>query len=126
MRVGHRNDSDEALGHEQRGAVSQLGVAGGPAEPSGDQHLSVAAWVHDAWQGRGSDVLVANPRQEAWKWKNVKRKMDRDDALKLAKWVPWDSWCRCTYRSLLWPSREVRPPHTGHPGIWHPVRRPGR
>jgi len=30
-------------------------------------------------------VLVCNPNQEAWKWKHIKRKTDRDDALKLAK-----------------------------------------
>ena len=30
-------------------------------------------------------MLVCNANQEAWKWKNVKRKTDRDDALKLAK-----------------------------------------
>ena len=37
--------------------------------------------------GGGYQVLVCNPNQEAWKWKNVKRKTDRDDALKLAKLV---------------------------------------
>jgi transposase len=30
-------------------------------------------------------VEVANPNHEAWRWKNVKRKTDRLDALKLAK-----------------------------------------
>jgi transposase len=33
----------------------------------------------------GYEVLVCNPNQEAWKWKHIKRKTDRDDALKLAK-----------------------------------------
>lgn len=28
---------------------------------------------------------MANPNHEGWRWKNVKRKTDRDDALKLAK-----------------------------------------
>jgi len=32
-----------------------------------------------------ANQLVCNPNQEAWKWKHVKRKTDRDDALKLAK-----------------------------------------
>src|SRR4029077_8134919 len=33
----------------------------------------------------GCQVLVCNPNQEPWKWKHIKRKTDRDDALKLAK-----------------------------------------
>lgn len=46
---------------------------------------SIGAWVHDVCVEHGSQVLVCNPNQEAWKWKNVKRKTDKDDALKLAK-----------------------------------------
>lgn len=42
-------------------------------------------WVHDICQEQGYEVLVANPNQEAWQWRNVKRKTDKDDALKLAK-----------------------------------------
>src|SRR3954463_13919798 len=30
-------------------------------------------------------VAVANPAHEAWRWTRVKRKTDKDDALKLAK-----------------------------------------
>ncbi len=30
-------------------------------------------------------VKVANPNHEAWHWKNIKRKTDKDDALKLAQ-----------------------------------------
>jgi transposase len=46
---------------------------------------SIAAWVHDLCGELGFRILVCNPNQEAWRWKNVKRKTDRDDALKLAK-----------------------------------------
>lgn len=46
---------------------------------------SISGWVHDACVALGTRVLVCNPNQEAWRWKNVKRKTDRDDALKLAK-----------------------------------------
>ncbi|MDX2243811.1 MAG: IS110 family transposase [Leptolyngbyaceae cyanobacterium bins.302] len=42
-------------------------------------------WVHDICQAQGYEVLVANPNAEAWQWRNVKRKTDKDDALKLAK-----------------------------------------
>ncbi|NJK53765.1 MAG: IS110 family transposase [Leptolyngbyaceae cyanobacterium SU_3_3] len=44
-----------------------------------------SGWVDDICQTQGYGVLVANPNQEAWQWRNVKRKTDKDDALKLAK-----------------------------------------
>jgi len=46
---------------------------------------SISGWVHDLCTAAGVATIVANPNQEAWKWKNVKRKTDRDDALKLAR-----------------------------------------
>jgi transposase len=49
------------------------------------ESCSLAGWVHDLCTAEGYQVLVCNPNQEAWKWKHVKRKTDRDDALKLAK-----------------------------------------
>jgi transposase len=49
------------------------------------ESCSLAGWVHDVCTAEGYQVLVCNPNQEAWKWKHVKRKTDRDDALKLAK-----------------------------------------
>ena len=49
------------------------------------ESCSLAGWVHDVCTAEGYQVLVCNPNQEAWKWKRVKRKTDRDDALKLAK-----------------------------------------
>lgn len=42
-------------------------------------------WVHDVATGLGLSVLVANPCDEAWRWRKVKRKTDRDDALKLVR-----------------------------------------
>jgi transposase len=42
-------------------------------------------WVHDIYREPSYKILVANPNQEAWQWRNVKRKTDKDDALKLAK-----------------------------------------
>ncbi len=35
--------------------------------------------------GMNIEIQVADPTQDAWKWKNVKRKTDEDDALKLAR-----------------------------------------
>jgi transposase len=45
----------------------------------------VAGWVHDLARALGMNVAVANCAHEAWRWSRVKRKTDKDDALKLAK-----------------------------------------
>lgn len=44
-----------------------------------------AGWVRDLCQGLGVALVVANTCDEPWKWRKVKRKSDRDDALKLAR-----------------------------------------
>ena len=44
-----------------------------------------AGWIHDLAAELGVRVLVANPNHEGWRWNHVKRKTDRDDALKLAR-----------------------------------------
>lgn len=46
---------------------------------------SPAGWVSDLCEELKLPCLVANTNGAAWQWKNVKRKTDRDDALKLAK-----------------------------------------
>lgn len=46
---------------------------------------TVTGWVHDLAKALGIDVQVANPNTEGWRWRRVKRKTDRDDALKLAR-----------------------------------------
>lgn len=46
---------------------------------------SSSGWVHDLCEVLGLVCDVANTNGTAWQWKNVKRKTDRDDALKLAK-----------------------------------------
>ena len=46
---------------------------------------TIAAWVSEPCGRVGVPWTVANPNGEAWRWKNVKRKTDRDDALKLAR-----------------------------------------
>jgi transposase len=46
---------------------------------------TVAGWVADTCSELGLRHLVANPMGEAWRWSKVKRKTDRDDALKLAR-----------------------------------------
>lgn len=44
-----------------------------------------AGWVHDIAAALGFAVMVANPCDETWRWRKVKRKTDRDDALKLVR-----------------------------------------
>jgi transposase len=51
---------------------------------------SICGWIGDLAESLGIEVRVANTRGEAWKWKKVKRKTDRDDALKLAKLAAGD------------------------------------
>ena len=46
---------------------------------------SQAGWVHDLCEEAGLPMTVASTTGEAWQWKRVKRKTDRDDALKLAR-----------------------------------------
>lgn len=46
---------------------------------------TAAGWVADLCDVMKVDYRVANPSGEAWRWKNVKRKTDRDGALKLAR-----------------------------------------
>jgi transposase len=45
----------------------------------------LAARVHDLAVGVGVAVLVADATQDAWQWRNVKRKTDADDADKLVR-----------------------------------------
>jgi transposase len=44
---------------------------------------TAAGWVYDLCQELGRKCAVANPLGEAWQWRKVKRKTDRDDAFKL-------------------------------------------
>jgi transposase len=66
--------------HELR----QLLVAGG-VDVVVFEACTLAGWVYDLCAELGVKARVANTNGEAWKWKNVKRKTDRDDALKLAR-----------------------------------------
>jgi len=45
----------------------------------------LAGWMSDLCRELGVELQVADTSQEAWRWKTVKRKTDRDDALKLAR-----------------------------------------
>lgn len=44
-----------------------------------------AGWIYDMLEKMDIEIEVVNANHEAWRWKNVKRKNDREDALKLAR-----------------------------------------
>jgi len=46
---------------------------------------SIAGWVCDLMDRLGIAVQVANTSEDAWRWRNVKQKDDRRDALKAAR-----------------------------------------
>ncbi len=44
-----------------------------------------SGWISDVCHQLGIKTLVCSTNEEAWQWKNVKRKTDKDDALRLAR-----------------------------------------
>lgn len=46
---------------------------------------NIAGWVCDSLRGMGIEVQVANTSDDAWRWRKVKKKNDRCDALKAAQ-----------------------------------------
>jgi transposase len=46
---------------------------------------NLAGWVCDLLRGLGVEVQVANTSEDAWRWRKVKKKNDRADALKAAQ-----------------------------------------
>jgi len=44
-----------------------------------------SGWVSDLARSLGHKTLVCSTNEDAWRWSNVKRKTDKDDALKLAR-----------------------------------------
>jgi transposase len=93
--VYERTGADGSAAHRYRTvdstrqAVHDLLVEEMPADAKGMRVVieigPLAGWVCDLCRALGVEVQVANPNHEAWRWKNVKRKSDRDDALKLAR-----------------------------------------
>jgi transposase len=51
---------------------------------------SICGWVADLAEALGIEVRIANTHGQAWQWRKVKRKTDRDDALKLARLAATD------------------------------------
>lgn len=49
-----------------------------------------SGWINDLAISHGLKTLVCSTNEDAWKWSNVKRKTDTDDALKLARMASMD------------------------------------
>ncbi|HTV48069.1 MAG TPA: transposase [Phycisphaerae bacterium] len=45
----------------------------------------IAGWIRDLCEALGVKLIVANTSDEPWQWRKLKRKTDKDDALKLAR-----------------------------------------
>src|SRR5262245_1939326 len=56
-----------------------------PVAPVVFEACTQAGWVHDLCEELKLPTLVASTTGAAWQWRHVKRKTDRDDALKLAR-----------------------------------------
>jgi transposase len=82
---GHRFDTIETTPQ----ALHDLFAAHATEDPAQTlvviEACDAAGWVHDLATSLGLSVAVANCCHEAWKWRKVKRKTDKDDAFKLAK-----------------------------------------
>jgi len=63
----------------------------------------LAGWVHDLCTDQGFPCLVANTTSEAWKFKHLKRKTDRDDAQRLA-----EVYRLGQFPTVVVPTKEVR------------------
>jgi len=46
---------------------------------------SIAGWIVDIARALGKETETANTSNDAWRWKNVKKKNYKEDALKLAR-----------------------------------------
>jgi transposase len=64
---------------------------------------SAAGWVYDIAGRLCKEVEAANTNGQAWRWKNIRRKNDREDALKLAQLSAMNQ-----LRTVHIPNRQVR------------------
>lgn len=69
---------------------------------------SAAGWIKDLAEAMNIEIQIANPNHEAWRWKSVKRKTDRDDALKLAQLSSMNQLPRITPSGGRGPGADAR------------------
>lgn len=87
--VATRTQAFETLATTPDTLHDLLAKHAGGADPAGVllviETCDSAGWVHDVAVALGVRVTVVNANDERWRWRRVKRKTDRDDALKLAR-----------------------------------------
>lgn len=87
--VGCAYESESGAHQFKRGLTTAAGLAGMVQEVKPDRVVieicSIAGWVCDLMRGLGIAVQVANTSDDAWRWRQVKQKDDRRDALKAAR-----------------------------------------
>src|SRR5689334_6200217 len=87
--VGCAYESESGAHQFKRGCTTPAGLAKMVQEVKPDRVVievcSIAGWVCDLLWGLGIEVQVANTSDDAWRWRKVKQKDDRRDALKAAR-----------------------------------------
>ncbi|HKF93225.1 MAG TPA: IS110 family transposase, partial [Gammaproteobacteria bacterium] len=87
--VGCAYESESGAHQFKRGLTTVAGLAGMVQEVKPDRVVieicSIAGWVCDLMWGLGVELQVANTSDDAWRWRKVKQKDDRRDALKAAR-----------------------------------------
>jgi len=87
--VGCAYESESGAHQFKRGFTSPAGLTRMVQEVKPDRVVieicSIAGWVCDLLWELGIEVQVANTSDDAWRWRKVKQKDDRRDALKAAR-----------------------------------------
>lgn len=78
------NKSTTQLVKSERGYLRTV-LKSHPADLVVMEACSASGWVHDLCQELSLPTLVCSTHEDAWRWRNVKRKTDKDDAIKLAR-----------------------------------------
>jgi transposase len=105
--VGCDYESENGAHQFKRGVTTPAGLARMVQEVKPDRVVievcSIAGWVCDLLWGMGIEVQVANTSDDAWRWRKVKQKDDRRDALKAARLSAVNQ-----LREVYMPAHEVR------------------
>src|ERR1700754_584691 len=105
--VGCAYESESGEHQFKRGLTTPAGLARMVQEVKPDRVVievcSIAGWVCDLLWGMDIEVQVANTSDDAWRWRKVKQKDDRRDALKAARLSAVNQ-----VREVYIPAHEVR------------------
>ncbi|HKE58857.1 MAG TPA: IS110 family transposase [Pyrinomonadaceae bacterium] len=105
--VGCDYESASGVHQFKRGFTTPAGLTRMVQEAKPDRVVieicSIAGWVCDLMWEMGVEVQVANTSDDAWRWRKVKQKDDRRDALKAARLSAVNQ-----IREVYIPRREVR------------------